>query len=307
MTTTFRAIMVPLDGSPLAEQALSVGASLARRTGAALHLVSARTSPEADGDMPSYLASIANAVEVEQGLPARVAVLHGAAADVLLEYARSAPIDLIVLTTHGRGGLKRWWLGSVADQLLRRSGTPLLLLHPCEFPQPTTFGRILVGLDGESDERILERAVAFGALSSPVRFILAAVVEPEIPLLTPLALYPHHLGPTWSEQRLAEAEGRLVHHADRLRLRGLDVSTKVVEGRGVADSLVELGRALSAECLVVGTHGLEGIERMVLGSVAAKTLRGAEVPVLVVPMARPGPEGLAAGGAPAGASCAIPA
>jgi nucleotide-binding universal stress UspA family protein len=280
---TFRGVLVPFDGSALAEQALSVGAALAHRAGAPLHLVSVE-EPEARAERQLYLESLANATVAVRPGAVRTAVLEGHVPEALGAYAAQEQIDLIVLTTHGRGGLGRWWLGSVADRLLQQSVTPLLLLHPSELPQPSRFNRVLVGLDGETDRRVLSVALAFGALSPSASYILTTVVEPEVPLLTPLALYPHHVGPNWDERRVEEARARLTRLADELQGGGHAAVWKVVEGRGIGGCVLELGRALDAECLVVGTHGLAGIERMVLGSVAAKILRGAQVPVLVVPV-----------------------
>jgi nucleotide-binding universal stress UspA family protein len=304
----FRGILVPFDGSALAEQALSVGAALAHRAGAPLHLVwveqpaptiVAEPGPETlalagrtRAEMQPYLESLAQATVAARPGTVRTAILAGQVPDALGAYAVREQVDLIVLTTHGRGGLARWWLGSVADQLLRQSVTPLLLLHPRELPQATRFPRIMVGLDGETDRRVLSAALAFGALSPETTYMLTSVIEPEIPLLTPLAMYPHHVGPNWDERRVAEARTRLGDLVEELKRGGHSAIWKAVEGRGVADCMLELGRALNAECVVVGTHGLTGIERMVLGSVAAKVLRGAQVPVLVVPI-RQAPEAAA--------------
>jgi nucleotide-binding universal stress UspA family protein len=290
---TFRGVLVPFDGSELAEQALSVGAALAHRAGVPLHLVWVEqptptivTEPASQDrpEMRQYLERLADATAAARPGVVRTAVLQGQVHEALRAYAAGEEIDLIVLTTHGRGGLARWWLGSVADQLLRQSVTPLLLLHPSELPQPTRFRRVLVGLDGETDRRVLSVALAFGARSETSSYILTTVIEPEIPLLTPLAMHPHHVGPNWDERRVEEARVRLCGLVDELERAGHHAVWKVVEGRGVGDCVLELGRALDAECLVVGTHGLTGIERMVLGSVAARILRGARVPVLVVPM-----------------------
>jgi nucleotide-binding universal stress UspA family protein len=280
---TFRGVLVPFDGSALAEQALSVGAALAHRAGAPLHLVSVEET-EARAERQLYLESLANATVAVRPGAVRTAVLDGQVPEAVGAYAAQEQIDLIVLTTHGRGGLGRWWVGSVADRLLQQSVTPLLLLHPSELPQPSRFNRVLVGLDGETDRRVLSVALTFGALSTSASYILTTVVEPEVPLLTPLALYPHNVGPNWDERRVEEARARLTRLVDELQSGGQAAVWKVVEGRGIGGCVLELGRALDAECLVVGTHGLAGIERMVLGSVAAKILRGAQVPVLVIPV-----------------------
>lgn len=246
----------------------------------------AAVARETRAGIQRYLGRLADAPIAAQQGTVRTTILQGQVPEALAAYAERGKVGLIVLTTHGRGGLARWWLGSTADQLLQKSVTPLLLLHPREGPQPTTFNRIMVALDGESDRKVLEMALTLGALTPGAHFVLTRVIQPEIPLLTPLAMYPHHLGPNWDERRVDEARIKLTDLVDELQRHGHSATWKVIEGRGIADCVLELSQALGADCLVVGTHGLTGIERMAVGSVAAKVLRGAQIPVLVVPMRR---------------------
>jgi len=146
--TTFHAILVPLDGSAAGEQAIPVGARIARRAGATLHFAMAcEPSPARplSSELPrvaeaverearireaGYLETVAEAARSTHGLSVTTALLEGPAASALAEHVRACRIGLVVMTTHGRGGLSRWWLGSVTDRLLRRTPVPLLLLHP---------------------------------------------------------------------------------------------------------------------------------------------------------------------------------
>ncbi len=302
MSTRFHSILVPLDGSPIAEQALSVGASLARRAGAALHLVSVQEpvpvavtaevgqyglelEREAREELSRYLAGILDLTRSTQDLAVQGEVLDGAAAKALADYVARQEIALVVMTTHARKGLGRWWLGSVADRLLRRLSIPVLLLHPRELPQPTRFRRILVALDGQIEDPVLGPAIALGSLEDDAEYTLFRVAESSVPLLTTLASSPSRLGQPHGERDAEDAaREHLERIANRLRIEGLDVSWRVVRARDVPRQVLELARETGADCIAMGTHGAGGIERLLAGSVADKVVRGADLPVLVGPM-----------------------
>lgn len=304
MTTPFSRVLVPLDGSPFAEQALPVGAAIARKAGAALHLVTVvepvpvmvlppempvplePIEPATTAELTDYLELIAGATLESQRREPTTAVLHGGAADVLGQYVREQAIDLVVMTTHARKGLRRWWLGSVADSLVRQLRVPVLLLHPRELPQPTEFRRILVALDGELDQPVLDAAAALGRLDPPARYLLLRVVEPPIPVLSPLAAYPAHLPPPGDERAEVEARNTLDGLTDRLRAEGHAVESRVLVGRGVPDRVIEPAVAFGADVIVVGTHAPHGLERALLGSVAERIVHGTSLPVLVAPVPR---------------------
>jgi nucleotide-binding universal stress UspA family protein len=178
----FHNILVPLDGSENAEQAVAVAGAIARRSGGVLRLVSveellpvlvvACSSPDVAKEvqleecdqLTSYLDSTAKAVRGVQGGTVGTATLHGPVAPALTEYAHANAVDLLVMTTRGRRRLNRWMMGSVPDQLLRGIHVPVLLLHPRELPQPTEFRHILIALDGEIEAAVLEPAADLGSL-----------------------------------------------------------------------------------------------------------------------------------------------
>ncbi|HEU4525576.1 MAG TPA: universal stress protein [Gemmatimonadales bacterium] len=300
-TRALRGVLVPLDGSELAEQALSVGAARARRTGATLHLVSVHepvplAAMPPDYPMPvlemeaeateqrlRYLESVAAWTRTALPTPVVASVVTGHPAAALCEYVGTHPVDLVVMTTHGRGGLGRLWLGSVADRLLRHVASPVLLLHPEASLQPTEFRHVLVALDGEIEAPVLEAAELLGCGGNRVRFTLTRVVEPALPVLTSLAARPAHLPPDWNAKLEVDARDYLSGLAERLGTRGWDVSWRLLVGRGVAARVLDLADTIGADAIVVGTHGARGLERLLLGSVAGEIVHGANVPVLVVP------------------------
>lgn len=293
-------ILVPLDGSEMAEQALAVGASRARESGATLHLVSVHEpmvlvgmppgfpvvmsdlEEQTRANLAKYLESVA--ARASLATPVVTSVVTGTAAAALGEYVESHSVGLVVMTTHGRGGLSRWWLGSVADRLLRRLDVPVLLLQPRDVAEPTEFRRILVALDGEIEEPVVDAACALGGPAQPARYVFTRVVEPTIPVLSGLAAGRGHLSPNWNEVREIEARNYLARLTDRLRAKGLDATSQVLIGRGIAGQVLELADAIGADCIVTGTHGARGMERLILGSVTDKIVRGAKVPVLVAPV-----------------------
>jgi len=142
---SLRRIMVPLDGSPLAEGALPLAAQLALATGARLILVHAKPfRPSLAGEFefvpdfsfaevnvsapaPAYLQDVSRTLAA--GLQVEAAVIRGPAAVALEDFARDSHADLVVMATHGRGGLRRLVIGSSADRLVR-SGLPVLLVRP---------------------------------------------------------------------------------------------------------------------------------------------------------------------------------
>jgi nucleotide-binding universal stress UspA family protein len=301
---SFRAILVPLDGSEIGQQAIEVAARLARHAGAALHLAMAHQPPPAGllaSELPrvaeeveaesrareaAYLEAVAEGVRCAHGLCVTTALLEGPPARALADEVRARHIDLVVMTTHGRGGLNRWWLGSVTDRLLRLTRAPVLLLHPRTGVQPTEFRRVLAALDGESDDAVLECALAGGSRAASAAYVLTRVGPTTTPLMSPLPAYPIHGHPDWARRQDLEARNYLARLSSRLASLGFHTATQVVAAEGIAESVLEIAASTSADLIAVGTHGAAGVERLLLGSVADKVIRGAAQPVLVVPQPR---------------------
>jgi nucleotide-binding universal stress UspA family protein len=298
---SFRNILVPLDRSEIAEQAVSVAASIARRSGGTLRLVSVNehlpalafasdslekvreTDEASHKDLAEYLESIAFAVRDVQDGKVEIAVLEGSAARALSEYADAHAVDLIVMTTQGRGALGRWLIGSVTDGMLRRVHVPVLLLHPRDPPWALHFRKLLVALDGEIEDQVLASAIALGSLHPPAHYTIARVVEPPLPVMTPLSPYPILVEPERLAYLEAEARTYVEGVSDRLRARGLESSCEVLVG-GVATQLLRVAEATPADCIVVGTHSRQGLDRLMLGSEAERIVHAAKLPVLIAPV-----------------------
>jgi nucleotide-binding universal stress UspA family protein len=296
-------ILVPLDGSELAERALPLATALARRTRGTVHLLAAHmpepsfvvpAAPVASPDFAResrehfarYLVATAGALAASTDVQVTWALRDGPPAAEVDRYVRENAIHLVVMTTHGRSGLSRFWLGSVADQVLRRVGAPVLLLRAGQAPTDATtpqFARIVVALDGsEAAEAALEPAIALGSLSPGVAFTLALVVESPAAFVVTTG-EPAPFPPDWEEAQRRAGQAYLDQMARRLRRRGLTVEARVVAGPSVASQLVALARELDASLITLATRASGGLDRLLLGSVADKLVRGAAQPVLVVP------------------------
>jgi nucleotide-binding universal stress UspA family protein len=192
-------------------------------------------------------------------------------------------VDLVVMATHGRGGIQRAWLGSVADQLVRTLEIPVLLVRgqPGPAPGEAGAGPILVPLDGSQlAEQVLGPAGAlarlWGAELSLVQVVqpVTIVDDPALPLPT---AYDEELTQEWRRQ----AQDYLDGLAGRLKEQGIRVTAQACIGWSPVQTLLDLARPERVRLVAVATHGRGGLQRLALGSVADKLVRAAEVPVLV--------------------------
>lgn len=299
----FTTILVPLDRSPFAEAALPSARWIASRTGARLHLFLAHQPvpvlvgvAEALASAPApdleavkrerrYLADAAILLEQAHGKSVRTNVGEGPAGTEIVEEVARIGADLIVMATHGRGALGRFWLGSVADHVVRHVSVPILLVRPRELGSgveaPEIRG-ILVPLDlSQLSLTILDPLVEFAALAqAPVT--LLHVVTLRAQTVAPGVPYPISGDPCLLDVQRANAECQLEKVAGELRLRGIAVSTRLVTAThaaaGVLDTLGEPGYDLVA----LATHGDSGFRRLLLGSVTSQVIRGSAKRVVVL-------------------------
>jgi nucleotide-binding universal stress UspA family protein len=307
----YRSILVPLDGSTFGEHALPLALSLARRAGAALRLLHVHTplgavyaegSPFLDDSMETqmqrhaqaYLESVEKRLKTVSPVPVTSSLLEGAIAPTISEAAAGGGSDLVVMTTHGRGSFRRFWLGSVADELVRDLSVPLLLVHPAEGPPnlaaEPALKHLLVPLDGSPlAEQMIEPAMALGSLTG-ADYTLLRVIKPVLPVTAPLP--PGTFG-TMAQAMMDRMEEAHVHLkrqastylegvAERLRARSLRVQTLVTIHESPAVAILEHAVPPGTDLVALATHGRRGLTRLFLGSVADKVLRGGTVPVLVM-------------------------
>jgi nucleotide-binding universal stress UspA family protein len=298
----YQRILAPLDGSAFSEQALPVAAAIAGRTSATLHLAIVHEplpidTLAQDGSyldtqlrrwQEEYLHEVSSRVE-EGGARAPVTdVMEGPAAPTLEAYAAEKDIDLIVMATHGRGGLTRAWLGSGADRLIRHVIVPILLIRPDEdepaeppVARETLFRRIVVPLDGSPlGEAVLGPATQLGGLEDAEFDLVRAVGSPMPigPRARAASAYPEDR----HESKRQEANTYLTRVADRLRQGGTrQIRTSVPVAGTPATAILEHASQTGADLIAMSTHGHGRIARTLLGSHADKVVRAAEIAVLI--------------------------
>jgi nucleotide-binding universal stress UspA family protein len=287
----YTTILVPLDGSPVAERALPFAQTMARATRAGLLLVrSALLEPSTDEtvldkqaqaltEARRYLESIVS--QLRSTTRVETAVLYGEAAAAILTVVTSRKVDLVVMSSHGHSGLDRWVIGTVADRVLRRADVPVLVI-PAACVAASLDGRalrILVPLDGSSlAEEALESAKD-----------LARVLHAELVLVR--AIDPMHgvsVGPTWyvspafeGSSLASEVHRYLELTAARLRDQGLTVAIRCAIGPP-GPTIAAAASEEHVTMIAMTPHGIVGPSRLLLGSVATTVLQEAHVPVLLV-------------------------
>jgi nucleotide-binding universal stress UspA family protein len=279
----FERILVPVDGSELAERALPSAVALAHGLRCPAHLIQVIPLPRTLAFGPVVSAEVWNQViegsteaaseHLERlqlhftvaGVPATHEVRLGDPALQIIEQAQGPLPTLVVMATHGRGGFKHWALGSVAEKVVRGIDTPVYLV-PAAAKAVAPPRRVLVPLDGSATA---------GAIL-PAALDISAALGAD---LTLLRAYPldgegtrraHHAAWAYlqAEKRQLERPGRCVRTATRRGEAALEI--------------LEYACRHKVDAIAMATHGRSAVRRWALGSVADKVLHGAPVPVLLL-------------------------
>lgn len=311
----FKRILVPLDGSTRAAQAIPIAARIARAEGGSLVLLTAippledwgwqetpLLSPEAQAEEQERVAAELTAQTASAqfaGIEVAQEVAQGNPAATILARAQIRQTDLIVMCSHGRTGIKRWALGSVAQKVARHSSAPVLILREGEsgfFNEQSQIrpARVMIALDGSSlAESVIQPAIELSiALSAPF----------------PGALHLVHVLPSSNnfdygqEDAVATArrhdvqEARIYLHELQKRLLGenpdLYVMTSLAISMDVAQTLLSIAEtgegegmnatASASDIIALATHGRSGAARWVMGSVTERILGATRLPLLIV-------------------------
>lgn len=290
-------ILVPLDGSALAEQALPYAEGLARVAGGKLLLlrvVSARAMTEharlgaqqgVRHHPEAYLRRVAERLS-EQGLVAETAVVLGEAAEEIAREAGRRSVDVVVMATAGRTGLSRWFLGSVAKGVLAQSPVPVLLARAqAAGRRRRPLGpraRVLVPLDGSAfAETVLPTAGHMARLLHAQVVLTQAVPMPDCVVSSNGKVL------AYVDQQLAVAESAAQRYlnavADRLMQAGWAERPRIDVRIGEpGDTIPEAASECDSSLIVMATHGRTGLPRLLRGSVAGSVLRQASLPLLLV-------------------------
>jgi nucleotide-binding universal stress UspA family protein len=285
-------LLVPLDGSRLAEQILPYARALAEAFKipvellrvAEPELIPPYALPRPAGD---YLEEIAARYFPP---PAEVdhAVEAGTPAEIIVARAAAAPGTLIAMATHGGSGIRRWLLGSVASKVVQTATNPVLLVRPIEggdSAKPARLNTIYVPLDGSGlAEKVLPHVKELARKMDLEVCLVRVYASPPESYLVGEGLSMPALG-RLREQMREEAENYLTGKTNELRAEGLSrVHDIAIEG-DPAGEIIDVARKTPDNMLAMATHGRSGLGRLVLGSVAEKVVHHSRDPVLIIRVA----------------------
>lgn len=300
----FEHLLIPLDGSRLAEAALPAAATLSKMLGSwvtLIHVIERGTPQQIHGEQhlsdpaeaSAYLKSVADRV-FSPGVRVEQHVHSTEVADVarsIVAHANELAPDLIVMCTHGRDGLRSWLLGSIAQQIIALGVTPVLLIQPYGAAATPAFKcrRLLVPLDGNPDhEQGLVVAAALARACAADLHLL--MVVPTLGTLSGKHGATARLLPTattaWLDMSEENARSRILQEAIDLQASGLRATAEICRG-DPAGAIAGTAQRAQADLIVMGTHGKSGMDAFWSGSVAAQVSSRSRVPMLLVPVREP--------------------
>ena len=283
-------ILVPLDGSTLAERVLPFAATLARATGGQIRLVEAISNPvSADVALPldglqeaasDYLSGQAEHVKRSYGVAAMAITSFGPAPGVILAQASSGGVGYVAMSTHARGGLQRAVLGSVAEHVLRESPVPVYLLPAAvQGRQLAAIKRIAIPVDGS-------------ALSQSLLWPAAVLAQHLGATITLIRVYEPPEGAVFDERgAMVRSVDQEVERIELLAQQYMGPLVRQLQGLGVeadgrceigspAEEIVRLAELVEADLIAMATHGRSGLDRLRHGSVTEQVLRHSHIPLL---------------------------
>lgn len=306
----YKRMLIPLDGSELAEVVFTYAKELAGRLDIEVILFLVLV-PALREFIPMHRAYIQQAAETirrqsrevqkrsglqpgGKAIKVRGELTEGYPAEEILRYADENAVDLILIATHGRSGIKRWTMGNVADKVLRAAKIPVLLVR-AGIPDETVYDKwpkitLLVPLDGsELAETVLPhvKTLAKQRGTEPMNITLLRVCEPPAP---PSYYAPELSGVplNWGEYMDKEvarcqrvANEYLAGVEKQLKDIGISLRSKVLVGKA-ADAIVDYANKNPFNLIVMTTHGRSGLSRWVYGSIAENILQGVSSPVFLV-------------------------
>ena len=292
-------ILHPTDFSDLADEALAYALDLAVRTGAALHVLHILDGRE-DYDAHTHLTRYdeeALLVRLREWANARLSALPSKdraglglvyelaegkhAAPAIVEHAHRRQMDLIVLGTHGRRGLRHLLLGSVAEEVLRRAPCPVLVVHGQDVDPPAQVRHVVAPVDfSEHASVALAQAKHLAALYGARLTVLYVAEEHMVPFFSDTGIPSFTLMKI--DPDIVAKAGAALQQLDT-RTEGPEVSTTYAVRNGQPPTeVIGFARDEQADFIVMATRGLAGVQRGMIGSVTERVVRTAPCPVWTV-------------------------
>ena len=298
----YQTILVPLDSSKTAEYALPYARCVARGLQIPIELLAVVDAVEMTRQISAAEGLFLNSLIEDQtgrlenylqtigrnfpGGTVQRKVENGDAADVIIESAAADPGTLIAMATHGRSGLNRWLVGSVAEKVLRGSSNSLLLVRASDAPVSWNIGAfksVIVPLDGsELAETVLPAAAAIANSLDPEIVLLRIYAMPYAAQSSGEGFFDNTQLDAFITSLKSESLEYLEGKIAALRKAGVK-SIRTLARQGLpADEIISCARETPNSLLAMCTHGRSGLKRWVLGSVTETVVRHSTNPVLVV-------------------------
>jgi nucleotide-binding universal stress UspA family protein len=295
----FRNVMVPVDGSSFSREAVLQGLRIASLYGATLRLVRVATTPPFSSGPESISIDSASAKDIHAAELANLYAIaaecrshstinitasleRGPVVDALCGYAKRNSVDLIVMRSQTRSGIARMWFGSVADELIRESSLPVLVVRPpsigTALEKGFSYRRILIPLDGSVlAEQALPRAISLARFEAAT-LVLIRVVAPVPGPFSGVLLSP--LGQA-SDREVASAQSYLDSIVFHYSV-GVHTQTHVVISSDPATAILSQAEAEEIDLITMATRGQGTMARSLGGSVSDRVMRESSTSTLVV-------------------------
>lgn len=297
----FKHLLVPLDGSRMAESVLSAASFFARRLKATItliHVVEENAPSRVHGEM--HLDTAESAMHYLKNVSKRAfskgikVCCHVHAAPVkkvaksLVEHEEEFNHDLILMCTHGHGHAHRLFFGSIAQKIIGMGTKPVLLVHPHEGGQPPAFDcrTILVPLDDNPEHKASLQSAKAMAIACSASIHLLTVVRPSSTISGKWAGIGKFLPGTlfkMLDMVMQNAEEQLGRIKSRLKKAGLSASARVLKGEP-SRIIVDTAQQVHADLIVLGTHGRSGMNAFWAGSVVNQVCSLSQTPLLLIPV-----------------------
>jgi nucleotide-binding universal stress UspA family protein len=293
----YKKILVPLDGSELAQLTMPFAEKIAGCLGSQIMLlyVSESLEDSRNPEHQSYLQKMTKVAKADikqytdklkrKRIKVESAILVGDPASEIVDYAQKEDFSLIVMSTHGHSGIKRWALGSVADRVLRGTEKPLVLVRARQVSPDTIaksiFGKIMVTLDGSRESEAVIPYIEELAGGVEAKIVLLHVIEPSYRFSTAGGFKYEGYSDKKKKSMKAFYDNYLKGIAASLRRRGIDATYQVKFGE-VAEVIIKFADETGADFIAMTTHGRSGIKRWALGSTADKVLQSGNTSLFLV-------------------------
>lgn len=299
----FKHILVPVDGSPLAESGLPYAVNIAKAFGSRVTLLEVLEEPHLAGstqtvdpldwhmcriEVESYMGRLSSRLQ-EAGLQVESVLLEGHPAQRIIEFARGQDVDLIVLSSHGRSGLNGWNAGGVVQKIIMRARISLMIVRsyqPAWEPRGSGRLKVLVPLDGSSRaEYALSTAVSLASFHEAKLLLAHIVSKPDLPRRTPPTAEDLDLVNRLTERNRIEAEKYFEQLQSHMTI---PAEVRLLIDEDVPARLHELAKEEKADIVVLSAHGYTGKAAWPYGAITTTFIDYGTTPLLILQDVAPG-------------------